>query len=77
MDAVTAYRPAATTAGYSICVRNGRIYMTDQHPDRGDPRISVHEAKELAQRLWHAAATAERDQASSGRRPRPRPGGTA
>jgi hypothetical protein len=61
MDAVTAYRPAATTAGYSICVRNGRIFLVDQHPDRGDCRISPHEAKELAQRLTHAAAVAERE----------------
>jgi hypothetical protein len=49
-------------AGYSITVRAGRIYLVDQHPDRGDPRISPAEAKELAQRLIHAAAVAERDQ---------------
>jgi hypothetical protein len=54
--------PTPTTAGYTITVRAGRIYLVDQHPDRGDCRISVHEAKELAQRLWHAAAAAERDQ---------------
>ena len=54
--------PTPCTAGYSITVRGGRIFLVDQHPDRGDPRISPHEAKELAQRLWHAAATAERDQ---------------
>jgi hypothetical protein len=53
-----------TTAGYSITVRFGRIFLVDQHPDRGDCRISPHEAKELAQRLWHAAAAAERDQAA-------------
>jgi hypothetical protein len=54
--------PAPTTAGYSIAVHNGRIFMVDQEPGRDDCRISVHEAKELAQRLLHAAAAAERDQ---------------
>jgi hypothetical protein len=54
--------PTPTTAGYSIKVIAGRIFLVDQHPDRGDCRISPHEAKELAQRLWHAAAVAEREQ---------------
>lgn len=55
-------RPPATIAGYTVTVRGGRIFLVDQHPDRGDPRISPAEARELAQRLIHAAAAAERDQ---------------
>jgi hypothetical protein len=50
-----------TTAGYSVTVLRGRIFLVDQHPDRGDCRISPQEARELAQRLLHAAAAIERD----------------
>jgi hypothetical protein len=52
-------------AGYSITVRAGRIFLIDQHPDRDDSRISPAEAREMAQRLLHAAAVAERDRRSS------------
>ena len=65
---MSTYRPAATTAGYTITVLRGRIFLVDQHPDRGDCRISPHEARELAQRLLHAAAAAERDRQSTNRR---------
>ena len=47
-------------AGYAISVKAGTIDLQDVHPDRDDHRISVHEARELAQRLLHAAAAAER-----------------
>jgi hypothetical protein len=53
--------PAPTCAGYSIAVRNGYLFLVDQHPDRDDCRISPNEARELAQRLLHAAAVAERE----------------
>ena len=49
----------ATTAGFTVTVRAGRIYLVDQEPT-SDPGMSHHEAKELAQRLLHAAAAAER-----------------
>jgi hypothetical protein len=51
-------RPPAT-AGYTITVKAGRIYLVDQDPGRSDCRISTHEARELAQRLLCAAAAAE------------------
>lgn len=49
----------ATTAGFSVTVRGRRVYLVDVEHHR-DPGMSHHEAKELAQRLWHAAAAAER-----------------
>jgi hypothetical protein len=56
-------RPPATSAGFRITVRGRRIYLIDVEPT-GDPGMSHHEAKELAQRLLHAAAVAERRQRS-------------
>jgi hypothetical protein len=53
--------PAPMIAGYSITVHNGHLFLVDQHPDRDDSRISPAEARELAQRLLHAAAVAERE----------------
>jgi hypothetical protein len=64
VDAVT-----ATTAGFTVTVRGGRVYLVDAEPT-SDPGMSHHEAKELAQRLLHAAATAER---ASQQLPRRRP----
>jgi hypothetical protein len=52
----------ATTAGFSVTVRGRRVYLVDDDHHR-DPGMSHHEAKELAQRLLHAAAAAERDRA--------------
>jgi hypothetical protein len=48
-----------TTAGFTVTVRGARIFLVDQEPT-SDPGMSHHEAKELAQRLLHAAAAAER-----------------
>jgi hypothetical protein len=52
-------RPQATTAGFVVSVRGRRVYLVDTEHGR-DPGMSHHEAKELAQRLLHAAAAAER-----------------
>ena len=49
----------ATTAGFTVTVRGRRVYLVDQEPT-SDPGISPHEAREIAQRLLHAAAAAER-----------------
>lgn len=49
----------ATTAGFTVTVRGRRVYLVDAEPT-SDPGMSQHEAKELAQRLLHAAAAAER-----------------
>jgi hypothetical protein len=49
----------ATTAGFTVTVRGRRVYLVDVEPS-SDPGMSHHEAKELAQRLLHAAAAAER-----------------
>ena len=54
-------RPAATTAGFVVSVRGRRVYLVDVEPT-SDPGMSHHEATELAQRLLHAAAAAERHQ---------------
>jgi hypothetical protein len=54
-------RPPATTAGFVVSVRGRRVYLVDTEQGR-DPGMSHHEAKELAQRLLHAAAAAERRQ---------------
>lgn len=54
--------PPATTAGFTVTVRGRRVYLVDVDHHR-DPGMSHHEAKELAQRLWHAAAAAERSAA--------------
>jgi hypothetical protein len=54
--------PVPTTAGYVVAVHGGRVFLVDRDPGRDDGRISIHEARELAQRLLHAASTAERDQ---------------
>jgi hypothetical protein len=51
----------ATTAGFTISVRGRRVYLVDVEHSR-DPGMSHHEAKELAQRLLHAAAAAERSE---------------
>lgn len=64
---MTAYRPAATTAGFVVSVRGPRVYLVDAEPN-SDPGMSHHEAKELAQRL-HAAAA---ERAGSGKPPRRR-----
>ena len=62
-------RPPATTAGYRVSVKGHRVYLVDAEPT-SDPGMSHHEAKELAQRLLHAAAAAERaDQQPPPRRP--------
>jgi hypothetical protein len=66
---VTAYQPAATTVGFTVTVRGRRICLVD-HELASDPGMSHHEAKELAQRLLHAAVAAER--AGSGSSPRRR-----
>jgi hypothetical protein len=58
----------ATTAGFTVTVRGRRVYLVDVEHHR-DPGMSHHEAKELAQRLWHAAATAERDRQRERTRP--------
>ena len=57
---------SATTAGFTVTVKGRRVYLVDAEPT-SDPGISAHEAKELAQRLLHAAAAAER--AGSGQPP--------
>jgi hypothetical protein len=49
----------ATTAGFKVSVRGTRVYLVDVDPS-ADPGMSHHEANELAQRLLHAAAAAER-----------------
>jgi hypothetical protein len=49
----------STTAGFTVSVRGRRVYLVDAEPS-SDPGMSHHEAKELAQRLLHAAAIAER-----------------
>jgi hypothetical protein len=49
----------ATTAGFTATVRGRRVYLVEVEPS-SDPSLSHHEAKELAQRLLHAAAAAER-----------------
>ena len=59
----------ATTAGFTVTVRGRRIYLVDAEPT-SDPGMSHHEAKELAQRLLHAVAAAER---ASQQPPRRRP----
>ena len=59
----------ATTAGFVVSVRGRRVYLVDAEPS-SDPGMSHHEARELAQRLLHAAAAAER--AGSGKPPRRR-----
>lgn len=51
----------ATTAGFTVTVRGPRVYLVDVEHSR-DPGMSHHEAKELAQRLLHAAAAAERSE---------------
>ena len=58
-----------TTAGFTVTVRGRRVYLVDVEP-ASDPGMSHHEAKELAQRLLHAAVAAER--AGSGSSPRRR-----
>lgn len=58
---------SATTAGFTVTVRGARVYLVDVEPT-ADPGMSHHEAKELAQRLLHAAAAAER--AGSSKPPR-------
>jgi hypothetical protein len=59
----------STTAGFTVTVRGRRIYLVDAEPT-SDPGMSHHEAKELAQRLLHAAAAAERaDRKPPRRRP--------
>ena len=69
VDAVSAYRPAATTAGFTVTVRGRRVYLVDAEPT-SDPDMGHHEATELAQRLLHAAGAAERaDQQPPARRP--------
>ena len=67
---MTAYRPAATTAGFTVTVRGRHGYLVDAETS-SDPGMSHHEAKELAQRLLHAAAAAECAGSGrpSGRRP--------
>jgi hypothetical protein len=60
---VAVTRPAATTAGFVVSVRGRRVYLVDVEPT-SDPGMSHHEATELAQRLLHAAAVAERQQRS-------------
>jgi hypothetical protein len=57
-----------TTAGFTVTVRGRRVYLVDVDHHR-DPGMSCHEARELAQRLWHAAAAAER----AASRPKARP----
>jgi len=52
----------ATTAGFTVTVRGHRVYLVDAEPS-GDPGMSHHEAKELAQRLLAAAHAAEREEA--------------
>jgi hypothetical protein len=59
VDPVT--RSPATTAGFVVSVKGRRVYLVDVEPT-SDPGMSHHEAKELAQRLLHAAAAAERCQ---------------
>jgi hypothetical protein len=54
---------SATTAGFTVTVRGRRVYLVDAEPS-SDPGMSCHEAKELAQRLLHAAAVVERRQRS-------------
>lgn len=49
----------ATTAGFKVSVRRSRVVLVDTLEGR-DPGMSHHEANELAQRLIHAAAAAER-----------------
>lgn len=48
----------ATTAGYRITIQSTRVVISDEHGH--EHVISNHEARELAQRLLHAAAAAER-----------------
>ena len=60
----------ATTAGFVVSVKGRKVYLVDVEPT-SDPGMSHHEAKELAQRLLHAAAAAER--AGSGQAARRRP----
>jgi hypothetical protein len=52
-------RPPATTAGFVVSTKGRRVYLVDAEHGR-DPGMSHHEAKELAQRLLHTAAVAER-----------------
>jgi hypothetical protein len=49
----------ATTAGFRVSVKGRRVILVDTEGGR-DPGMSHHEAKDLAQRLLHAAAAAER-----------------
>jgi hypothetical protein len=49
----------ATTAGFVISVKGRKVYLVDVEPSR-DPSLSAFEAREIAQRLLHAAAAAER-----------------
>jgi uncharacterized Ntn-hydrolase superfamily protein len=57
----------ATTAGFVVSVKGRKVYLTDVEPT-SDPGMSAFEATELAQRLLHAAAAAQR--AGSDRPPR-------
>jgi hypothetical protein len=50
----------ATTAGFVVSIKGRRVYLVDTEQGR-DPGMSHHEATELAQRLLHAAAVAERN----------------
>jgi hypothetical protein len=59
----------ATTAGFVVSVCGRKVYLVDAEPT-SDPGMSHYEAKELAQRLLHAAAAAERaDRQPPRRRP--------
>lgn len=49
----------ATTAGFKVTVRDTRVVLVDTMEGR-DPGISPAEAREIATRLIHAAAAAER-----------------
>lgn len=60
---------SATTAGFVVSVKGRRVYLVEVEPT-DDPGLSHHEATELAQRLLHAAAAAER--AEHGEPPRRR-----
>ena len=50
----------ATTAGFVVRIQGSRVLLIDVDHHH-DPGMSAHEAKELAQRLLHAAAAAERN----------------
>ena len=57
-------RPPATTAGFVVSAKGRRVYLVDAEHGR-DPGMSHYEAKELAQRLLHAAAVAELEAAKA------------